>query len=226
LRIVSEELAAAVDARFGSSQKNRALRTRDGRLMGKPPGEGSPYLLTGLLSCGVCGGGMEVLSSKSGGRRIFSYRCYVARRKGPACCTNKLPVPMADADAAVLRAIESTLLDPRVVKKALEHAERAIARDRKAGDAETLQGELTECEKAIRRLTSAIASGGDLPALVAALGAQDRQRMELTTWLETARMPKPELDSVAVRAQLESYLTDWRGCYAATSTRRSKFSGG
>jgi hypothetical protein len=168
-------------------------------------------LLTGLLSCGVCGGGMEVLSSKSGGHRTFSYRCYVARRKGPACCTNKLPVPMADADAAVLRAIESTLLDPRVVKKALAHAERAIARDRKAGDVDTLQGELVACEKAISRLTSAIAAGGDLPTLVTALETQERQRKELTSRLEAARAPKPELDSASVRAQLESYLTDWQG---------------
>jgi hypothetical protein len=147
LRIVSEDLADAVDARF-TSQKNRALRTRDGRLIGKPPGEGSPYLLTGLLTCGVCGGGMEVLSSKSGSHRTFSYRCYVRRRKGESCCTNALAAPMLETDAAVLRTIESTLLDPRVVKKALEHAERAIARDRSAGNVDEMQAELNECEKA------------------------------------------------------------------------------
>jgi hypothetical protein len=39
LCIVDEKLAEAVDARF-AGQKNRALRTRDGHLLGRPPGEG------------------------------------------------------------------------------------------------------------------------------------------------------------------------------------------
>ena len=60
LRIVSPELGHAVTARL-EGQRTRALRLHDGRLMGRPPGEGSPYLLTGLLVCAVCGGGMEVL---------------------------------------------------------------------------------------------------------------------------------------------------------------------
>jgi hypothetical protein len=87
---------------------------------------------------------------------------------------------------------------------------RAVKRP-EGGDVDTLQRELRECEKAIRRLTSAIASGGDLPTLVTALETQERQRKELTTRLEMARTPKPELDSATVRAQLESYLTDWQG---------------
>ena len=56
LRVVSEDLARAVDARR-VSMRQRALGQANGRLMGRPPGEGSPYLLTGLLTCGVCGGG-------------------------------------------------------------------------------------------------------------------------------------------------------------------------
>jgi hypothetical protein len=57
-------------------------------------------------------------------------------------------------------------------------------------------------------LTAAVASGGDLPTLVAALEMQERQRTELRARLETA--PKPELNSAAVRAQLESYLVNWQ----------------
>jgi hypothetical protein len=154
---------------------------------------------------------MEVSSSKSGGHRTFSYRCYTGRRKGEACCTNAQAADMLATDAAVLRAIESTLMDPRVVLKALEHAEHAIARDRNAANVEKLEQQLSDCEKAIRRLTSAIASGGDLPTLVAALETHERQRVEIHARLELARMPRPELDSAAVRKQLESYLVDWRG---------------
>jgi len=79
---------------------------------------------------------------------------------------------MADVDASVLSAIEAQLLDPRVVKRALAHAEQAIARDRKATDVDGIHADLLECERAIRRLTSAIASGGDIPTLVSALQLQ------------------------------------------------------
>jgi site-specific DNA recombinase len=146
LRIVDEKLAAAVDERF-ASQKNRALRTRDGRLLGRPPGEGSPYLLGGLLTCAVCGGAMEVASSASGGRRTFAYRCGTRRRKGEAVCTNAMAAGMVETNEAVLNAVERTLLDPRVVHKALAHAERAIARDRNAANVETMEQQLSDCER-------------------------------------------------------------------------------
>ena len=211
LRIVPEKIAEAVDSRF-SGQKNRALRTRDGRLIGRPPGEASPYLLTGLLTCGACGGAMEVVSSKSGSRRVFSYRCATRRRKGAAVCTNAQPALMADTDEAIMRAIESTLLDPRVVRKAIEHAERAIARDRNAVNAESLEQQLRACQKAISRVTAAIASGDDhLPTLVKALETAERHRLDVEGRLESARQPQPQLDSAAVRAQLEAYIDDWQG---------------
>ena len=209
LRLVSEKLAASVDARFASMRK-RALRQANGRLIGRPPGEGSPYLLTGLLRCGVCGGGMEVLSSASGGKRRYHYRCYVARRKGPACCTNTVPAVMADTDAAVLKAVESTLLHPAVVERALAHAEAALTRERSKGGEKAIAAELANVEAAVRRLTAAIASGGDLPPLVEALQTHERQRQELDARLAMLRAPQPDLDRKALRRQLTGYLADWQ----------------
>ncbi len=209
-RIVPAVLAEVVDARRASMQ-TRALRQANGRLMGRPPGEGSPYLLTGLLTCGVCGGGMEVLSSPSGGRRRYHYRCYVARRKGPACCTNKLPASMGDADTAVLSAVEETLLHPAVVERALAHAEAAIGRNRSADQRATLEADLANAEKGIRRLTAAIVEGGELDSLVAALATCERQREEAQARLEAIRAPQPIFDPAAVRRTLEGNLHDWQG---------------
>ena len=210
LRVVSEDLARAVDARR-VSMRTRALRQASGRLMGRPPGEGSPYLLTGLLTCGVCGGGMEVLSSASGGRRRYHYRCYVRRRKGPACCTNEFPAPMADADAAVLQAVEATLLDPAVVERALEYAEAAITQSRSADQQETLEANLADTETALRRLTAAIVEGGELGTLVTALERYERRRQDLHARLEAVRAPQPTYDPAAIRRTLEGYLQDWQG---------------
>lgn len=208
LRIVPEKLAEAVDARF-ASMGARSLRQANGRLIGRPPGEGSPYLLTGLLTCGVCGGGMEVLSHKSGRKRQFHYRCYVARRKGAACCTNNVPAPMLDADTAVLNTIRETILHPKVVERALAYAEEAILNDRAAGTEATVAAELASVEAAARRLTNAIATGGELAPLVAALQSSERQRADLARRLATIREPKPQASAEAVRKKLRGYLTDW-----------------
>jgi site-specific DNA recombinase len=215
LRVIPEALAEAVDARF-KGMRERALRLGDGRLVGRPPkgrpsGEGSKYLLVGLLTCGECGGSMEVLSSASGGTRQFHYRCLVARRKGPACCGNRLPADMGATDAAVLRAVQGALLDPRVVTRAITYAERAILRERHAGEAEAIARELAECEQAARRLTSAVAEGGDLSPLVAALAAQEARRTELRDMLAAAKRPRPAFDQPSIRQALDGYVRDWVG---------------
>jgi hypothetical protein len=211
LRIIPAELAEAVDARR-ASMLTRTLKLSNGSLLGRPPGEGSPYLLCGLLKCGVCGGSMEVLSTTSGkGRRTFHYRCYANRRKGPAVCTNKLAAPMGDADAAVLHEVKQTLLHPDVVERALAHAERAILRERSAGEREAVAAELAETKKGMRRLSSAIAKGGELDPLVAALETHERERAELQGRLDVLRQPTPTLDPVAVRKQLHAYVRDWQG---------------
>jgi hypothetical protein len=82
LRIVPEGLAATVDARL-KAMHGRMLRLSDGRLLGRPPGEGARYLATGLLACGVCGGGFETTSRGMRARpRAYVYGCASHRRKG------------------------------------------------------------------------------------------------------------------------------------------------
>ena len=210
LRVVPADVAAACAERF-ASQRTRTLRLHDGQLIGRPPGEGSPYLLCGLLQCGVCGGSLEVLSSTSAGRRVFHYRCYTSRRKGATACANRLPAPMALADRAVLDAVAATLLDPAVVARALAHAESAILNDRSADQREQLQQELAEVERASARLTAAIAQGGDLPPLVAALTTHESKRADLETRLTALRAPTPTVRPADVRQQLLAYVSDWRG---------------
>lgn len=214
LRLVPEDVSEAVDARF-ASQAERTLRLGNGRLLGRPPGrapgEGSPYLLVGLLRCGTCGGSMEVLSRATGkkGRRSFEYKCYAARRKGT--CANKVPAPMSDTDTAVVRAIEDTLLAPEVVAQALAHAEALLARDTTAEERDQVAADLRRTEQAIARLTEAIAEGGDLRSLVDALGAQETKRRELRARLDGLLAPRPTVDLGTVRHTLESYLKDWTG---------------
>ena len=90
---------------------------------------------------------MEVVSWKSGARRVFAYRCYRSRRQGATACPNRLPMRMADADDAVLDAVEKTLMSPTVVERALALAEAEIVRDGTARRRETARGRTRRSSK-------------------------------------------------------------------------------
>lgn len=117
---------------------------------------------------------------------------------------------MVDTDAAVLRAVEGTLLNPRVVERALAQAEALILADGTGEQRRSLESQLAETGVAIRRLTSAIAQGGELAPLVAALDTHERQRKDLENRLASLSAPRLTLDAEEVRRTLRGYLADWQ----------------
>ncbi len=164
--------------------------------------------------------------SASGGRRRFHYRCYVNRRKGDACCTNRQPEAMAVADVAVVNEVAAVLLNPAIVTRTLDHAVARILADRSAEQREQLEAELADCEAALRRLTAAIAAGGELSSLLGALATYEARKRELAARLDAARAPKPAVDVRDVRARLTGYLGDGTSCCGTTSTSRGRSCGG
>lgn len=76
----------------------------------------SKYLLTGLVQCGVCGGGVYVASRSHGKKRALFYGCTTFHRKGQAVCANYAQMVMEDGDWAVMEGAQDELLDPAVVR--------------------------------------------------------------------------------------------------------------
>ena len=175
LRIVSADLARRVDDRR-EHHRTRALRTSGGRPLGRPPGSGVKYLLTGLVRCAVCGSSFEALSRKHGRRRAFVYGCAAHRRRGAAICGNDLVVPMEIADEAVLKTVEDALLRPEVVQEAITRAETALAAHTSIERRGGLQRELAAVEQELQRLSAAVAAGGDLAAAGGAQGPRNPPR--------------------------------------------------
>ena len=62
-------------------------------------------------------------------------------------------------------------------------------------------------ERALLRLTAAIAEGGDVPAVVEGVRAQERQREELQE-RRVLSEPAPALDRAALREELRGYVRD------------------
>jgi tetratricopeptide (TPR) repeat protein len=143
-----------------------------------------------------------------------AYRCWYNHSRARTVCSNSLMVDMHLADDAVLRAVTRDVLDPDVVREALDLALRELEQPDGAVAArlETLKTELARLDAELARYAEAIADAGPLDAILQAIKARqlrrDAVRTELKT-LATQRRAEPQNMS-DVRATLVEYLNDWR----------------
>ena len=148
LRIVPEELWERVRERYAQNklgpQKTSSLASVRAR-----------HLLSGKLSCGVCGG--PLVRSGSDQRFVCSWR----RERGDAVCSNGRSFKGAEVEARVLAAVKTRLLAPERVALAVEEARLAAdqaARER-ALTASKLDAELAEVKRRADRLVDQVADG-------------------------------------------------------------------
>jgi DNA invertase Pin-like site-specific DNA recombinase len=214
LRIVDDTTWHAAATRL-LDVKRSYLRTTDGKLNGKPrSGAEAKYLLTGLLEC-ECGATMSVRAW----RKTKSYLCHAFlmgkwRRYSP--CENSHPLKLQHADWAILQTIESTLLQPAVITRAIEAAIRRLDPLHRAERRRDLDAELTTLDREIGHLTRAIARGGKLESLLGELETRDARKAVLLA--DLARLAQADalasLNLATLEARLREKLQDWNGLLA------------
>ncbi|WP_438853248.1 recombinase family protein [Brevundimonas nasdae] len=180
LRIVSDDLWQSVRERYAQNQLG--------------PHKTSPlncvrprHLLSGKLTCGVCGGPM--IRSGDDLRFVCSWR----RERGTAICTNGRSMKGGEIETRVLAAVKDRLLTPERVALAVEEARAAAehaTRTRTLGRAKA-ESELAEVKRRAERLVDQVADG-----VLSGLAVKDRwaaletRRAELETEL-AATPPTP-----------------------------------
>jgi site-specific DNA recombinase len=215
LQIVSDELWQAAHARLAASRATYFSAT-GGRAWGRPAnGIESPYLLTGLASCGACGGSIFVHSHDHRRHRRFFYACMTYHLRGRAVCKNNLEVPMEFTDQAVLTAVERDVLRVEVLETSLAKAMDTLRPGLEVLEERerALRDELARLEAEVGRLAAAIATGGELAALVAALQERERRRAQGRTELaalERTASRRDGGDMLRILDQLRGHLTDWQ----------------
>ena len=113
LAIVSRELWDAVKARQAGLDERTAAKKRES--LGATPrlpfwSKRRPrYLFSGLMRCGVCGGGFSKISEAHFG-------CSTARNKGETVCGNRLTIRRDALEATVMDGLRSRLMDPALFK--------------------------------------------------------------------------------------------------------------
>jgi site-specific DNA recombinase len=145
--IISEQTFAAAQVRREMRQPAKVA----------PRVLSSPTLLTGLLTCGVCGERM-VLRTGKGGRYRY-YACAARVQNGERCDTGSVPV--STLDQAVLHGFAERVLRPERVEQILRAVSdrQRITQSRSAEQLRTLRQQLEETRTASSRLYEAVERG-------------------------------------------------------------------
>ena len=221
LRIVPQDLWEAVRARQAEL---------DGRGIGAPsaarPGSAPfwskqrpRYLFSGLMRCGVCGGGFSKISA-------VHFGCSTARNKGPMACSNLLTVRRDVLEETVLGTLREHLMDPDLFATFVAEftAEWNRLQSVNAGDREARQVEVERVRRQIERLVDAIAEGTPAAMLRDRLSELETRRLALEAELNTAPAPAPRLhpNLAAVYRQRIASLTEVLAAEDAAEAREHR----
>ncbi len=184
LRIIDDELWERVRARRTSLATEVARTDTTNRLNGS---HRRRFLLSGLLTCGCCGGGYTVVG-------LDRYGC--ATRRGRGTCDNAKTISRQRIEARVLAGLKDRLLAPDMVAEALAalEAESAAARREARAAASGRRRELDEVERKLAGVIRAIEDGAWSEALKARLAALEGRKVRLLEDLAAAdRAEGPEI---------------------------------
>ena len=183
LRIVEDELWSRV------KDKQKAVRVarkplQDGNALGarKRP----PYLFSGLIKCGVCGGGCSMISATH-------YGCSTARNKGT--CDNRSAIKRDELEDRVLRAMREHLMEPALFEEFCEAYTRAVNEWRIGQRAELTakEAELKKVERQIRKIIDAVKDGLYHASMKDEMTGLEDRKIALKRELEVADEPPPLL---------------------------------
>lgn len=194
LRLIPKELWEQVQARLAEVKKSWPGGKGKRGFEGQKTGRFADYpreLLSGLLTCGVCGGAVARVTGKSGGY----YGCIGATRQK---CENRLLVRRTLAERIILAAVREKLASPENLAYVLKRVKDEVA-EASSQAPETIRLKAADLESEERRVANFvefIGEGRGSRALADALVASEARRDELRAELELLRRSQEAVSSV------------------------------
>lgn len=208
LRIVPEELWEAAQARFQAFAATYPRQAR-GRLCGQRAGSPSSRasLFSGLVHCGVCGGGMTLVSG-SPRREHRRYGCGFHRQKGPRVCSNGLTVKVGTVETRLVAAIQEHVLHPEAVRYLIAVVNRHLGAFQASQEEECrrIEAELRQVEEELKNVERAILAGVVGETTAALLKDREARRKGLQDRFQAVCAPRTaeplRVDAKALQARL------------------------
>jgi site-specific DNA recombinase len=188
LRIVDDALWGAVKAR---QEEVRLVMSRDADGNALNGAHRQKYLLSGLLACGVCGGGFTIVNA-------HDYGCATHRSKGT--CANHHRIRREELERRVLDGLKHRLLAPELVEQFARDFQQEVNRQAaelnqsRAQD----QGRLEAVRRKIASMIRAIEDGLYQPSMKGRMAELEAEKAALEERLATA----PELPKVRLHPNL------------------------
>ena len=183
LRIIDDEMWLRVKARQKRSRHTVAAEHHGIR----PERARRPkYLLSGLVQCGVCGGGYSKISQQH-------YGCSTARNKGT--CDNMLTIRRDIVEETVLSGLKDRMMQPDAYKEFVSEFNRELNRLGASEDQERtrLAADLSHIDRNLTRLIDAIKSGVPGSTVKDEISTLELRKTELKNKLEVVPAPQPRL---------------------------------
>jgi site-specific DNA recombinase len=212
LRIVPEALWKQAQAQH-TSRRASYLRAHNGQLQGRPDRE-SKHLLQGFVVCDACGGKMVVWSTAKKGISYRYLSCWRHKAGGSTACANSRGVRLDTLTEQVVTALKQHVTAESAAQAARELAEDADSSpERVAARREAIKADIGRLEQQLGKLVEAVADGGEVKSLTAAIKAKEAQREELVGrlgQLDTTQAVVAQWTAAGHLERVEALLADWR----------------
>ena len=181
LRIIDQELWDRAKARQQASSFTMG-RDETGNALNRA--HRRQFLLSGLLTCGCCGGGYTVMAKDR-------YGCATHRGKGT--CVNGTTIQRQRIEARILGGLKERLLTPDLVAEFIRafEAELATLQRESANTERQLERELAEVSRKLDGVVRAIEDGTWSDTLRQRLNELEARKAELTARRAQAANPAP-----------------------------------
>lgn len=197
LRIVSDALWQAVRDRQAKLDKAAAKTHAGADSEQAPTTEPSArfwskqrprYLFSGLMRCGVCGGGFSKISQQHFG-------CSTARNKGETACTNLITIRRDTLERTVLEGLQHRLMDPDLFKTFVAEftTEWNKTQSNAGATLSVRRDELARVKRQTDTLVDALMNGTPPAVVNDKLKSLEARRIALEAELSTLSAPQPRL---------------------------------
>jgi site-specific DNA recombinase len=201
LRIVSDEVWWAAQARMGRSTLRRRERERPGRPLGSRSSSQARHALSGLLVCGMCGGGFYAINGR--GR----YGCAWHKDRGPEVCASTLLVGREELEARVIDGLR-LLLAPDRVRRVVSRAIEALRAEEPTDQTSTLLAQLAATGREIENIVDLAATHGASEAVRRKLTELEARKARIEAELREKPGAPASTDWKALRDEAEALLVN------------------
>lgn len=131
---------------------------KSGTRRGRPAGSGSrPYLVSGLLKCGVCSGPMSISGQRvKNGVRYAQFGCTAHRSRGASVCANNTTISEKRIAWSVIEAIKEVLASDELRELFARAFERRVNERAKATKPVDLEKQLAAAQQRVANATRLI----------------------------------------------------------------------